>query len=71
MSLAIRLPKEIETRLDLLAKETGRTKTFYVREAILTHLEDIEDTYFALQRLQSPRKYLSTKELEKKLDLED
>ncbi len=29
MSLAIRLPKEIENRLDRLAKETGRTKTFY------------------------------------------
>ncbi len=71
MSLAIRLPKGVENRLDLLAKETGRTKTFYVREAILTHLEDIEDTYLALQRLQKPGKYLSTTELEKKLDLED
>ncbi|WP_269707456.1 TraY domain-containing protein [Klebsiella pneumoniae] len=38
--LAIRLSDEIESRLDSLAKQTGRTKTFYAREAILAHLED-------------------------------
>ncbi len=45
--LAIRLPEEIETRLDTLAKATGRTKTYYAREAILAYLEDLEDGYLA------------------------
>ena len=49
--LAIRLPTEIETRLDALAQATGRTKTFYAREAILEHLDDLEDLYLAEQRL--------------------
>ena len=49
--LAIRLPEEVEKRLDTLAKETGRTKTFYAREAILEHLDDLEDIYLAEQRL--------------------
>ena len=49
--LAIRLPAEIEQRLDTLAKETGRTKTFYAREAILNYIEDLEDIYIAEQRL--------------------
>jgi RHH-type rel operon transcriptional repressor/antitoxin RelB len=49
--LAIRLPAEIEKRLDALAKETGRTKSFYVREAILEHLDDLEDIYDAEQQL--------------------
>lgn len=49
--LAIRLPEEIEQRLDFLAKETGRTKTFYAREAILTYLEDLEDYYLAQKTL--------------------
>jgi RHH-type rel operon transcriptional repressor/antitoxin RelB len=49
--LAIRLPAEIEGRLDALAKATGRTKTFYAREAILEHLSDLEDLYLAEQRL--------------------
>jgi RHH-type rel operon transcriptional repressor/antitoxin RelB len=49
--LALRLPTEIETRLANLAEKTGRTKTFYAREAILEHLDDLEDLYLAEQRL--------------------
>ena len=45
--LAIRLPESIEKRLDKLARRTGRTKTYYVREAILQHLDDLEDMYLA------------------------
>lgn len=49
--LAIRLPADIESRLDRLAKATGRTKSFYAREAILEHLDDLEDLYLAERRL--------------------
>ena len=49
--LAIRLPAEVETRLEALAQATGRTKTFYARQAILEHLDDLEDLYLAEQRL--------------------
>jgi predicted DNA-binding protein len=49
--LALRLPEEIETRLDKLAKATGRTKSFYAREAIVEHLGDLEDLYLAEKRL--------------------
>ncbi len=49
--LAIRLPAEVEARLEALAHATGRTKTFYAREAILKHLDDLEDLYLAEQRL--------------------
>lgn len=50
--LTVRLPLDIEKRLAALAKATGRTKTFYVREAILEHLEDLEDLYLAEKRLK-------------------
>ena len=53
--LAIRLPADIENRLDALAKATGRTKTFYAREAILEYLDDLEDLYLAEQRLADIR----------------
>lgn len=49
--LAVRLPTEIEERLEKLAKTTGRTKTYYVRQAILEYLDDLEDLYLAEQRL--------------------
>ena len=45
--LAIRLPPAIEQRLERLARRTGRTKTFYAREAILEHLDNLEDIYLA------------------------
>ena len=53
--LAIRLPEDIEARLDKLARRTGRTKTFYARQAILEHLENLEDVFLAERRLASLR----------------
>lgn len=53
--LAIRLPQTIEERLEKLARRTGRTKTFYVREAILQHLEELEDLYLAERALERVR----------------
>lgn len=50
--LTLRLPTEIEERLEALAKATGRTKGDYVREAILEHLEDLEDRYLAETSLE-------------------
>ncbi len=47
--LTIRLPEDIEIRLARLAKATGRTKTFYAKEAILRHLEELEDYYQAAE----------------------
>ena len=53
--LAIRLPPEIEARLEKLAKATGRSKTYYAREAIEEHLADLEDIYLAEKRLEEHR----------------
>jgi RHH-type rel operon transcriptional repressor/antitoxin RelB len=53
--LAIRLPPSVEKRLEKLARRTGRTKSFYAREAILQHLEDIEDLYLAERALERIR----------------
>lgn len=68
--LAIRLPEDIEKRLAELARKTGRTKTFYVREAILDHLDEIEDKYLAAHRLENPGKRWTLDELEQDIDLD-
>lgn len=52
---SVRLPPELESRLDTLAKATGRSKTFYVHEALLEHLDDLEDLYLAEHRLSDIR----------------
>jgi len=53
--MGLRLPVEVIARLDNLAKETGRSKTYYAREAILEHLDDLEDHYLAEKRLEEIR----------------
>jgi RHH-type rel operon transcriptional repressor/antitoxin RelB len=53
--LALRLPAEIEERLEALAKETGRSKSFYAREAIGAHLDELEEVYLAESRLEDLR----------------
>ncbi len=73
--LAIRLPADIEKRLDRLAKRSGRTKTWYAREAILAHLEDLEDIYLAEKQLSAIRqgrsKTYTLEEVERSLGLDD
>ena len=53
--LAVRLDKNLEERLERLAEKTGRTKTFYAREAIEAHLDDLEDFFLAEERLRDFR----------------
>ena len=67
--LAIRLDPEIEKRLEQLAKKTGRTKTDYAREAILEHLEDMEDYYLTIEAAQNPGKLYSSEEAKRELGL--
>jgi len=67
--LAIRLDPEIEERLENLAKKTGRTKTYYAREAILEHLEDMEDYDLAIETLQKPGRIYSREEVKRELGL--
>jgi len=68
--LALKLPSEVERRLEKAARGTGRTKTSLVREAILCYLDDLEDTSVAVERLDKPAKRWTLAELEKGLDLE-
>jgi RHH-type rel operon transcriptional repressor/antitoxin RelB len=67
--LAIRLPEDVEQRLGELAAKTGRTKTFYAREAILRHLDDLEDAYLSMDRLEHPAKRWTLDEMERGVDL--
>ena len=69
--LAIRIPEDIEKRLQTLADKTGRTKTYYAREAILEFLEDLEDTYLALERLENHGKRWTQEEVRRELCLDN
>jgi RHH-type rel operon transcriptional repressor/antitoxin RelB len=56
MPISIRLPDEINERLDFLARQTGRTKAFYIREALAEMIDHLEDYYLAADILERIRK---------------
>ena len=71
--LTVRLPEEVEKRLTVLAEQTGRPKSYYVREAIESYLEDLEDLYTAetiYRKVIEGKEDISTlEEVEKRLGL--
>lgn len=74
-AVSVRLPEDISSRLQNLAQLTGRSKTFYMIEAIREHLDDLEDLSIAEQRLIEVRagrsKTHSLEEVERSLGLAD
>lgn len=73
--LSVRLPEELEQRLEALAKATGRSKTYYVREALIDKIEYLEDLYLAeavMERIASgEEKTTSLADVERELGLAD
>jgi RHH-type rel operon transcriptional repressor/antitoxin RelB len=75
MATSIRLEAAAEKRLDFLARQTGRSKAFYLREIIERGLEDLEDYYLAADVLEHVRKgeeqTHAAKDVRKRLGLDD
>jgi RHH-type rel operon transcriptional repressor/antitoxin RelB len=73
--LSVRLPEELENRLNNLAKATRRPKSYYVREALERSIEDLEDAYLAESAyeefLKSGEQSVPLEELEQSLGLDD
>ena len=69
--LALRLPADLEKRLEELAKKTGRSKSYYARLAIEEFLQDQEDYLLALSRLEKDLPGISIDEVEQRLGLVD
>lgn len=73
--LSIRIDPELDARLEKLARRTGRTKSFYIKQAIEDQLEDLEDLYRARRivgRIESGKeKVVPLTELERELAVGD
>ena len=72
--LALRLPKDVERRLERLARKTGRTKSYYARQAIEQFLEEREDYLLGVSVLERVERgeepTISLGELQKRLGLD-
>lgn len=75
MTISVRLPPETEARLEALTHQTGRTKTYYLREMIERGLDDMEAYYLAAETLTRVRKgeeaVYSSAEVRQRLGLDD
>jgi RHH-type rel operon transcriptional repressor/antitoxin RelB len=69
--LAIRLEKDLEQEIDILAKSKGSNRSAVVREAIVRYLEDNEDLELAKQALAETSSSRSLKDLRKDLGLDN
>jgi len=68
--LSVRLPYDMQKRIDNLAKSTKRPKSFFVKEALKNYIDDMEDYYEVLKREDDKdRKIITLDELERALDL--
>jgi RHH-type transcriptional regulator, rel operon repressor / antitoxin RelB len=67
--LGVRLEPELEKRLERLAKKTGRTKSYYAKEAIRQYVEDREDYLLAVEVSKRNEKTFSLEEVRRKLGL--
>lgn len=75
MPTSVRLDADLEKRLDQLARQTGRSRAYYVREAVTAQLDEIEDIYLADQRMMELRagrsRTYTLAEVEHELGLDD
>jgi RHH-type rel operon transcriptional repressor/antitoxin RelB len=67
--LGVRLEPDLEARLERLARKTGRSKSYYAKEAIRQFLEDREDYLLGIAVLERNEPTISLKELERRLGL--
>ncbi len=69
-SIAVRLDKKLHQRLADLATKTGRSKSFYVKRALAQYIEDMEDTYLAIDRIENSEGRVSMEEAKRILDVD-
>jgi RHH-type rel operon transcriptional repressor/antitoxin RelB len=67
MMLGLRLDPELEKRLERLAKETGRSKSYYAKLAIRQYLEDREDYLLGIAVLERNEPRISLEDLDREL----
>lgn len=59
-AVSLRLPEDVSKRLESLVELTGRSKTYYMIEAIREHIGNLEDVYVAERELEAIRAGTST-----------
>lgn len=72
-STVVRIPRDLDDKLGVLADKTGRKKIFYIKAALTRYLEDMEDYYLAIAAKEEMKgkDWVKHEELKKELGLDD
>lgn len=69
-AISVRLPENLASRLDSIAKETERPRSFIIQKALESYLEDFADLQIALDRLHDMGdEVISAKDMRRSLGL--
>jgi RHH-type rel operon transcriptional repressor/antitoxin RelB len=68
---AIEIPDELASQIEHAAQRAGQSNTAFLREAVLSRLEDLEDIAIATERINNPGERISLEQLKKDLGIED
>lgn len=69
--VAVRLPDELEEKLENLSNQTGRSKSYYMKKALEIYLEDREDYLLAVARLEEKNPRIPYDKIRNEFDLDD
>ena len=65
--LALRIPADLEKRLDKLAAKSGRSKSAIARDALVAQIEEMEDIALAEERLREAGETIGWNEVKARL----
>ncbi len=69
-AISVRLPKDLASQLDSIARETERPRSFIIQKALESYIEDFADLQIALDRFHDKGdEVVSAKEMRKSLGL--
>jgi RHH-type transcriptional regulator, rel operon repressor / antitoxin RelB len=68
---AIQIPDELAEQIEQAARRAGETKGVFLREAVQSRLDDLDDVAIAAERLKNPGKRLTLEQVKRNLGLDD
>jgi RHH-type transcriptional regulator, rel operon repressor / antitoxin RelB len=68
---AIQIPDELAEQIEQAAQRAGETRDVFLREAVQSRLDDLDDAAIAAERLKNPGKRLNLEQVKRNLGLDD
>ena len=68
---AIQIPDDLAEQIEQAAQRAGETRDVFLREAVQSRLDDLEDIAIAAERLKNVGRRLTLEQVKRDLGLDD